>query len=425
GVEAGELEGFIRALVTSPDAIQAAGGIEKFLFERGIKKISVNELNYQDLLYGELPEDPPEEFFAVEEEPGEGGVPEEDPLALPAEAPPLLEQLIKQLVALDGAREPRAYGENAAALVSLVNTAEPPFESEDLYRALRVLSGHAAGREGLDASIVPHALWAIREIASPKAIDFLIERLMAPRSATAPRVLDLLSQIGSGAIPQLIDHLAAAKSIRARRILSTAISSFGDAAVPHLLNALNDQRWFVIRNTVTILGEIGNPETISSLEPLASNPDRRIAKEALRALGQIRSPESRKILERFLVHARGELQLLAAFALGVLRDPGAVPTLCAMLPRRVIFTRFEIQREVIKALAKIGSPAAVPTLGRLLRRRSVLARERNEVLRTVAAQALARLNTEEARVLLMAGIGKGNRTVDEICQSAIEAQASR
>lgn len=422
GVSAQELEGFIRAFVTGPDVIQTAGGIEKLLFGCGVRKISVNEVNYQDLLYGDLPEEHGDELFAPEEDSGEEGAPEEDPLSIPEDATPLQEQLVKLLIDIDSVSDASAYGERAAALVSLINTAEPPFGTEDAYRSLRVLTEHATGREGYDPSILPHALWAIREIASPEAIDFLIERFMATRTAIAPKLLNLLCQIGSAAIPHLIDHLASAKSIHARRILSTAISSFGDAAVPLLLNALNDQRWHVIRNAVAILGEIGDPDTITSLEPLASNREPRIAREALRAVGRIRSPESRRILERFLVHAKGELQLLAAFALGVLRDLAAVPVLASMLPRRVIFTNIALQREVIKALAKIGSPSAVPALGRLFRRRTLFAREKNELLRVSAAQALARLDTEEARSLLATGLGSANETVARICRTALDAE---
>lgn len=422
GVSAQELEGFIRSLVTGPDVIQTAGGIEKLLFGCGVRKISVNEVNYQDFLYGELPEESADELFAPEEDSGEEGAPEEDPLSIPEDATPQQEQLVKLLIELDSASDVRDYVERAAALVSFMNTAEPPFETEDAYRALRVLSEHATGREGYDPGILQQALWAIREIASPEVIDFLIERFLVMRTAIAPRFLNLLCQIGSAAIPHLIEHLASAKSIHARRSLSTAISSFGDAAVPLLLNALNDQRWHVIRNAVAILGEIGSPDTITSLEPLASNPDSRIAKEALRAIGRIRAPESRLILERFLVHARGEIQLLAAFALGVLRDLSAVPALASMLSRRVIFTNIELQREVIKALARIGSPSAVPALGRLFRRRTVFAREKNEVLRVAAAQALARLNTEEARALLTTGLGSPNEKVARICRTALDAE---
>jgi HEAT repeat protein len=422
GVEARELEGFIRALTTDPDVVQAAGGIEKVLFAKGIKNIWANEVNYQDLLYGDQAPEQAEEMFAPEEE-GEGpGEPEEDPLSLPEDATPRLEELVKLLQNLHAATDVREYGELTASLVQLMQGADPPFEKDDTYRALRLLSAHASGREDREASLVPHALWAIRELTTPEIHPLLLERLMAPGGQAAGRLMALFWQIGASVLPPLVEELVVAKTIQARRVLATVISGFGDEALPHLLNMLNDQRWFVIRNVVAILGEIGDPSAINSLEPLAAYPDPRIAKEALRAIGKIRSPESRTILERFLVHATGDLQLLAAFALGVLRDPNAVPALTSMLPRRVVFTNLDLQREVIKALVKIRAPEAVPALARVFRRRSMLAPKRNEELRVMATQALACINDEAARSLLVRGVDSSNKTVAQICRKVVYAR---
>lgn len=256
----------------------------------------------------------------------------------------------------------------------------------------------------------------------PPVNQFLIECLMKTSRVITSRLMLLFWQIGTSVIPQLLEHLATARTIHTRRVLSTTISGFGDAATPLLLNMLNDPRWFVIRNVVASLGEIGDPAAISSLEPLAAWRDQRIAKEALRAIGKIRTPQSRVIIERFLVHATGELQLLAAFALGVLRNRESAPSLLSMLPRRVIFTNLDLQREVIKALAKIGAEETVPTLARLFRRRSFLARRKNEELRVFVAQALTRINSEEARSLLAAAIDSRNKKVSKICRAAVDAR---
>ncbi len=422
GVQMAELDRFVRALTTPPDALQIAGGIERHLFGQEVKRISVNEVDYQDLLYGDLPEDTQDDLFAPEGDLADDE-PEEDPFALPEDATPLQEQIIKLLQELNAATEARAYGERAAALVSRVNSASPPPELEDVYRGLRVLCSHAVGREDRERDLVPHALWALRELATPPAIDFLVDKATASRPGTAAKLITLLGQMSSEIIPQLIDHLGRVKVIHARRVLSTVIRGFGEVAVPPLLDVLNDDRWYLIRNAVAILGEIGDPASLSSLEPLASNAEPRVAREALRAFGKIRHPESRKVLERFLTHARGELQLLAAFALGVLRDHEAIPVLGAMLPRRVVFTNFPLQHEIIKALAKIGTPQSVPLLGRLFRRRSLLARARNEELRVIAAQALARIDSEEARAVLAGGLDSGNREIARVCRTALHAEA--
>ena len=422
GVEKWELAGFLRMMITDPAVVQAAGGVEKVLFAKGIRNIWANEINYQDLLYGEQPNEASEDIFGPEE----GAEPvdpiEEAPLTLPSDATPLQEELVKILRALDAATDARAYGELAASLLDLVRRSDPPLDHEDVYRAMRVLSAHVDGRDDHDPEIVPCASSTLRTLATPEVTLFLARRLIKRTHASAPRLITLFWQIGPTSLPVLIDLLAEAKVMRARRILADTIAGFGDAATPLLLKSLDDERWFVVRNTVGILGEIASPTAITALEPLSAHHDPRIVKEVIKALGKIGGPDARRIVQHYLKRGTKDLRVLAAFALGVMREPEAVPALLSMLPRRAAFTNFELQREVIKALAKIGSSAAVPALARILRRRSLFARRTSEDLRVIATQALARLNTEEARVLLARGVRSPNPRVAEICRAAIQEE---
>jgi HEAT repeat protein len=231
--------------------------------------------------------------------------------------------------------------------------------------------------------------------------------------------MGLLWQIGGAALPPLVEQLARAKTIRQRRLLADTIAGFGDAAIPHLLKPLADERWFVARNAVTILGDIGDPLAIPVLEPVASHPDPRISKEVMKSLGRIGSSDARAILERHLKHGHGDTQLLAAFAIGLTRDPEAIPALVAALARPLLLARCDLQREVIKALAKIGTPAVVPALGRIFLRRALVSRRKTEDLREAAAQALARINSEASRALLQQGLSARNAKVAAICRAAL------
>lgn len=424
GVQPQELDGFVRALVTDPATVQAAGGVEKLLFAREVRNIWANEINYQDLLYGDQSPVPAEEVFAPEEGLEPGDPIEEEPLALPPEAVPAQQELVKRLSELDAAADGARYAALATDLVRYVREMNPPFKHEDVYRALRVLSTHSEGREDRDPAIVPEAMTALQELASPQMIAFLVDRLLRRTHTAATKLMGLLWQIGPGAIPALIEPLGRARTVSQRRMLADTIAGFGEAAIPLLLGPLSDERWYVVRNAVTILGEIGHPAAIRALEPICAHPDPRVPKEAMKALGKIGSHEARAILEMHLRHAEGEVQLLAAFALGQMRDPEAVPALLSLVSQPLWRVRVELHREVIKALAKIGGPAVVPAIGRVFRRRSILFPQRNEALREIAAQALARINSEEARELLAPGLRSSNTKVAEICRTAIQGPAA-
>ncbi len=424
GVEPREVGGFIRALVTDPATVQAAGGVEKLLFAREVRNIWANEINYQDLLYGDQPPVPPEELFAPEEALEPADQIEEAPFALPPDATPEQQDLVKRLSELDAAAAADRYAPLAADLVRYIRETSPPFEHEDVYRALRVFSIHAEGREDRDPAIVPLALESLQALATEEVTAFLVERLLRKTHAAATKLMGLFWQMGPQALPALIAPLGRARTLRQRRLLADTIAGFGEAAIPLLLGPLSDERWYVVRNAVTILGEIGHPSAIPALEPICAHPDPRVPKEAMKSLGRIGSPEARTILEMHLRHAEGDVPLLAAFALGQMRDGEAIPALLAILSQPLWRLRFELHREVIKALAKIGGPAVVPAIGRAFRRRSILFPQRNEAIREVAAQALARINTEESRAILARGVHSSNSKVAEICRAALEGPAA-
>ncbi len=424
GVQPQELGGFIRAIITDPATVQAAGGVEKLLFAHEVRNIWANEINYQDLLYGDHSPVPAEDLFGPEEAPEPGDSIEDAPLVLPPDATPEQQELVKRLSELDAATEAAPYAALAAELVRVVRESSPPFEHEDMYRALRVFSMHAEGREDRAPAIVPRAIESLQALADPEVIAFLVDRLLRKTHATATKLMGLLWQIGGEALPALIEPLARARTVRQRRLLADTIAGYGEEAIPLLVGPLSDERWYVVRNAVTILGEIAHPSAIPALEPICAHPDPRVPKEAMKALGRTGGPEARAILEMHLRHATGDVQLLAAFALGQMRDPEAIPALLSMLSQPLWQARVPLQGEVIKALAKTGGPSIVPAIGRVFRRRAILFRRRNEALRQIAARALARINTKEAREILARGLQSPNEKVAEICRAAIEGPAA-
>jgi hypothetical protein len=124
GAQPQELAGFIRALVTDPPTVLAAGGVEKVLFAREVRNIWANEINYQDLLYGDQSPVPAEELCAPEEALEPGDPLEEAPLLLPPDATPALQDLVKRLEELDAATDAARYA--ALAPISCVTSQDHP-----------------------------------------------------------------------------------------------------------------------------------------------------------------------------------------------------------------------------------------------------------------------------------------------------------
>jgi len=58
-------------------------------------------------------------------------------------------------------------------------------------------------------------------------------------------------------------------------------------AFPAILPMLKDERWYVVRNMVTILGEIGSAEAVNALQTTARHPEPKVRKEVIKAFMKI------------------------------------------------------------------------------------------------------------------------------------------
>src|SRR5437763_13766691 len=103
---------------------------------------------------------------------------------------------------------------------------------------------------------------AVQRIVTREPIDFkLLERL-------GPLV-------GTAAAPPLRDALAVAESRGARRGLLAQLAKMGAEIAPFVIARLDDTRWYVTRNLLALLEELGPPQAGFSAAPYMRHADAR------------------------------------------------------------------------------------------------------------------------------------------------------
>lgn len=141
----------------------------------------------------------------------------------------------------------------------------------------------------------------------------------------------------------------------------------GQAAVPHLIEALSDEDGYVRAAAADALGEIRDERAVKALAAAMQYRDNRIyeddedaearnnAAEALGKIGDLRAFDD-------LIHAAsGKDLLLASYAvdaLGMLGDERAIPTLLAALK----VADLDLPKAACSALKRIGTPAVLPLI---------------------------------------------------------------
>jgi HEAT repeat protein len=222
------------------------------------------------------------------------------------------------------------------------------------------------------------------------------------------------------AILALMKRLAEEGDAQARRYLSEALTDQGAEALPVLIEALTDNRWFVIRNAIVIMGRIRDPRAAAHIRPFLGHKDLRIRREVVRSLARIGGAIAVKSLLQ-LVEARDrELCLQAFLSLGIMKDPSAVPALVKFVQTPDFFMKLvELKKGAIRALGAIGSPEATPCLEHLLNKKQLWKRDLYNSLRSCAALALGQIGSENSVAILETATGDRSKKVVRAANQAV------
>ena len=242
----------------------------------------------------------------------------------------------------------------------------------------------------------------VRRIANREPVDF----------KTLERVVPL---VGPPAAAPLLDVLATAESRGTRRGLLAQLVKMGTAIAPTVIARLEDPRWYVTRNLLTLLEEIGVPPGFSAVR-FMHHADARVRLQAVKL--QLKLPEGRD--EALAVGLADQdprtLRLALGLAVALQRSPdSAVPLLISRATDRTLPTDLRVL--AIRALGHTSTPAALETLlqltsaGRTLFGREKLPPKSPELLVALAALVTGWQQNGRARARLARAAASGDREI--------------
>jgi HEAT repeat protein len=243
--------------------------------------------------------------------------------------------------------------------------------------------------------------------------------------------LDLRGESGD-AIAGLYGHLgflqADLKHVRSRwaSVRANAVADLGlvrsEAALPALLERLDDPDDRVRQTAVWAVGQLAGPETLSALVRLLGDPDRIVARRAeevlaergreakdaivtyarktstrpgrvaaIELIGWLRIVEGVDLLLEFMNDLDFEVRVKAVKAASAIGDPRFIPA----LNQRLTDSRWEVRCQAAKGLSLFGSPDSVSRL-------EVAMRDEHWWVRFYAATALAEAGPAGGDALLTA-----------------------
>jgi hypothetical protein len=291
---------------------------------------------------------------------------------------------------------------------------EPVFRAVDALLEAGELEWITATLRDSAGSQVARTLW--ERVATPDRIAAVTQA--EPLDAA---LLDqLVERAGLAAVDPLLDALARSEASQTRRILIDRIVKLGPEIGPMVLRRLPDDRWFVTRNLLGILGQLPAPPPGFDGAAYLDHPDARVRREVLRVL--VRDPVGREraiaraiadadartvhlgltaalegcpdaALPQVVARATGapnvDLRVLAVRVLGATPTPMARDALLGIAAPRKSLLGSKLPPKTPEYLAALAALRDFRSDPRVLRALEAAARSRDEEVSRAAGRALA------------------------------------
>lgn len=258
--------------------------------------------------------------------------------------------------------------------------------------------------------------------ANPKRMGMLEKILNEADPEQLESFASLMTFFDSKLVPSLVELLGSVDKMKARRVLCDILVRLGATEIDFLITKLEDDRWYLVRNLIYVLGKIGDPKVLKGFPRLMQHKDPKIRKEALHALDMIEDPKTNILLMKVLNDPDLSNRLFALRTLTKRKAQEALEPLLQILVSKE-FEEKELQekKEIFDSIAKIGGDKVVPQMQRLLQIRwSLFKNARSEEMGLCAAFALQRIATPAAVEALRDGIDSKSKSVREACIRALD-----
>jgi HEAT repeat protein len=196
--------------------------------------------------------------------------------------------------------------------------------------------------------------FAIKRIGNSSTL-----RAMAGALVSMPDKRDELVSIfkyfNDAAADQIIEQLATSDSLKERRLFYDLTIELNQG-VPMLICLLGDDRWYVVRNAVELLGEMRATEAEQALAWLVSHSDARVRRSVTTALAKFDTPGARAALREATRDTSPDVRMNALLGLSNGdRERVVTGIIRALLDERDP----DSQRTFMIILVRLGTPEAL------------------------------------------------------------------
>lgn len=205
-------------------------------------------------------------------------------------------------------------------------------------------------------------------LREPETLSGLVDVLGEVKSSNIGEVHHLIKLMGPMAIHQLLCVLGEESELSRRRHIFDLLVSLGPSVVPASIELLDDERWYMIRNILSLLRRVGQGLTLDVLHGPLGHEDSRVRIEAVKCLSDMAEEIPSGLVEKIVDDEDLRVAEMAVVVIGNARIQAAAGPLAEMLRRPDPMGRSRrLRLRAIKALGEIGDPSVLLVIAHFFR----------------------------------------------------------
>lgn len=208
---------------------------------------------------------------------------------------------------------------------------------------------------------------ALAGLLPPPALEKLVESFLQRRadSAWVRTATSLLAMIGPLGAEVALRRLESEPVASNRMPLIRLIRGLGASAIEPTRKRLSDPQWYVVRNAVYILEDLGDPELPAQLRGAIRHADLRVQRAAITAILKSNLAGRAGVLAEVLTELHAEVLEMVLDELTVLKDAASVEHLESFILGKQEF-KAGVREKAVVALAAVPSDRAAEALYRII-----------------------------------------------------------
>ena len=214
-------------------------------------------------------------------------------------------------------------------------------------------------------------------------------------------IADYVITVGEPYSELVIEYLGLAPKWSERQLWMQILEGIGGDAQQMIVRYLKDERWYLVRNLLIILGKDLDPNSIKVIHQLVGHPHPKVRLEVMRNLFSCNPATANRQLLKELQSEDPEARFSAVQIADLSRDL----TVLSILHKNLGIdpaddAELEFKKQIIRTLTRIGNKDSLPILRRILQKQGLLVSRRVKQLHVEIFQNLALFPGTSAEKLL-------------------------